>query len=389
MIRILRLGFVTIFWIMVGAGATPGPDDGASHAMDQVEFTVDERRIVGEGRILIEDTEGGVLLETTDGRRYIVNAENILSRKTDDRPFQVDEPEEAAQKVLRELPDGFRIHQTSHYTIISNTTNDYARWCGGVLEQLYRAFNTFWNGKYVDITEPEFPLQVVIFSDRGQYIHATRNELGEAGASVLGFYSMTTNRITTFDAANTLAMTDRRGRLNVRQIASMPGMSENVRNLVHEATHQLAFNRGLMHRFYDTPRWYAEGMACFFEVPDPGSNKGWGSLGEPNPLRIRQFASMIARRSDGTLRLLENDDALLMSDTAIDAYAEAYSIFFYLIKQRSPQLKKYIGRVLARQESGAMEATSAERLEDFESAFGPQQKFQDDLRKYWIRFHQE
>ena len=359
---------------------------GVGCAMDRVEFTVNEKRVVGEGRVLLEDAEGGILLETTDGRRYIVNAENIQTRTTDEREFKVDSSEQVAQKVLDELPDGFRIHQTSHYTIVYNTTTDYAKWCGGVLEQLYRAFTTFWNGKYVEITEPEFPLVVVIFGDRSQYMEASADELGEACEKIVGFYSMTTNRIATFDAANTLAMTDRRGRLSVRKIASMPGMSENVRNLVHEATHQLAFNCGLMHRFYDTPRWYAEGMACFFEVPDPDSTKGWGRLGEPDPLRTRRFVAMIATRRDGTLKLYENDESLLMTNTAPDAYAEACATFFYLVKQRSSQLKKYVERVLARQAEGTMEATERERLSDFEAAFGPQPKFQEEMRKYWIRF---
>ncbi|MDD3468551.1 MAG: DUF1570 domain-containing protein [Thermoguttaceae bacterium] len=354
--------------------------------METLEFRQDERTIQGEGRVLIEDSEGGVLFEMTDGQRYIINAESILSRSKDTRPFKAITPEVVAARVMKELPDGFSLFKTAHYSIVYNTTTDYAKWCGGTLEQLYRAFSNFWKGKEIELTEPEFPLIVVIFSQRGDYVKASRAELGDAVTDVLGFYSMNTNRITTFDSADTQAYANERGRINMRQVNEMPGMSENVRNLVHEATHQLSFNTGMLHRFYAVPRWFAEGMSCYFEVPDPGSSKGWGKLGEPNPIRTQRFANMIHRRTDGTLELIEKEEAMLMTDTALDSYAEAYSMFFYMVKQKPRDLKKYVTLLAAKQSEGTMEQTSAERLNDFESAFGAKDSFYDSMRKYWIRF---
>ena len=345
------------------------------------------RIVRAEGRILLEDEFGGILFETTDGQQYIVEPDQIISRRENDRPFHPDSAEEITKKVLAELPDGFRTLQTPHYTLIYQTPVEHARWCGGILEQLYRTFNTFWSVRSVLLTDPEFPLVVVIFSDRKQYMQKTRDELGEASASIVSFYSMNTNQIMTFDAAGTQAYADRYGRLTTKQIAMIPMADENVRNLVHEATHQLMFNRGLAHRFYDVPRWYAEGMACYFEVPDPTSARGWGRLGEPNPIRTRRFAAMIADGRDGSADVLRSDKAFLMTDTALDAYAEAYSIFFRITKMQSGELKRYAATTAGKRDEASMlaDADPETRLADFEAAFGDIDTFRLATRRYWLR----
>ena len=95
---------------------------------------------------------------------------------------------------------------------------------------------------------------------------------------------------------------------------------------------------------------------------------------------------MIQRRTDGTLELIEKEDAMLMTDTALDSYAEAYSLFFYMVKQKPRELKKYMTLLAAKQSEGTMEQTPAERLSDFETAFGTPTAFYDAMRKYWSRF---
>ena len=41
--------------------------------------------------------------------------------------------------------------------------------------------------------------------------------------------------------------------------------------IVHEATHQIAFNCGMQQRYADIPLWLCEGMAVYFEAPDLAS----------------------------------------------------------------------------------------------------------------------
>ena len=44
------------------------------------------------------------------------------------------------------------------------------------------------------------------------------------------------------------------------------GALKNVRNLAHEATHQLSFNTRLLNRKGDTPAAIVEGLACYGET---------------------------------------------------------------------------------------------------------------------------
>ena len=74
-----------------------------------------------------------------------------------------------------------------------------------------------------------------------------------ARAGVLGFYSPTSNRVTLYDQGA--------GASNRR------AWQQNEATIIHEATHQMAFNTGVHNRFAPTPRWLAEGLGTMFEAP--------------------------------------------------------------------------------------------------------------------------
>jgi hypothetical protein len=75
-----------------------------------------------EGKVLVEAVDGGLLLLAQDGVLWPLQPEDILSRTRDARPFQPLTADEMAQRMLAELPPGFRVHQTAHYTICYNTS---------------------------------------------------------------------------------------------------------------------------------------------------------------------------------------------------------------------------------------------------------------------------
>ena len=66
-------------------------------------------------------------------------------------------------------------------------------------------------------------------------------------------------------------------RLTTAQINAMlsrPEGERTVATVVHEATHQMAFNCGLHTRYADIPVWVSEGIAMYFEtLEDPGLMK--------------------------------------------------------------------------------------------------------------------
>jgi hypothetical protein len=48
---------------------------------------------------------------------------------------------------------------------------------------------------------------------------------------------------------------------------SKANWSENAVTIIHEATHQTAFNVGVHRRFAAEPRWLVEGLATMFKPP--------------------------------------------------------------------------------------------------------------------------
>ncbi len=82
-----------------------------------------------------------------------------------------------AERLLAELPAGFRVHTTPHYVVCYNTSRTYAQWTSSLLERLYKAFTNYWENQGFELREPEFPLPVLVFNDRETYDRFSRDEL--------------------------------------------------------------------------------------------------------------------------------------------------------------------------------------------------------------------
>src|SRR5512134_864023 len=80
------------------------------------------------GKLEVEAEDGGVMLLTADGVLWPLPKEEIVSRKSDDKPFVPLAADALAKKLTAELPDGFKIHQTKNYLICYNTSPAYAQW---------------------------------------------------------------------------------------------------------------------------------------------------------------------------------------------------------------------------------------------------------------------
>ncbi|MCP4194874.1 MAG: DUF1570 domain-containing protein [Planctomycetaceae bacterium] len=324
------------------------------------------------GRILVEAQDGGLLLETQDQIIWVIQPDEIESRQHDEREFQPAKRTELTATLLKELPPGFRIHETAHYSICYNTSKAYAQWCGALYERLYRSFYTFWKSRGLKL-EPAGPLVAVVFRDKAAFRAYGQAELGEASDSIIGFYSLKTNRITSYDLTGIEALrapTDRSGSLSqISRMLTRPAAERTVATVIHEATHQLAFNSGLQTRFADNPLWLSEGLAIYFESPDLKSRKGWRRIGAVNHFRLGQMRSYLQRRPQGSLAsLLTDDQRFRDARQADDAYAEAWSLCYHLIRSRPDQFKDYLEKISAKQPLGV--DPPQVRLSEFESAFG-------------------
>lgn len=325
------------------------------------------------GQILVEAADGGLLLEAPDQELHLLEPQRITARSTDDAPFALLDSDQLAAQLLEELPDDFQIHQSKNYVIAYNTTRTYAKWCSSLLERLNKGFLGYWRKLDAEIAQPKQPLVVLVFSDKASYARYARKELGPAVNSVIGYYSITSNRVLMYDLTGEQAASRRQGnRGSIHDITatlSTPAAAPLVATIIHEATHQIAYNCGLQTRLADNPRWLSEGLALYFETPDLSNSRGWGGLGKVNRPRWNQFRLDYQQGRTITLEKLLTEDKLLAEpQTAQSAYAAAWAWNYYLIRNRPEEYVAYL-RTLAEKPQLIWDEPKG-RLTDFQAAFG-------------------
>ena len=362
----------------------------SARALDRVVFRqgkdAPEQRLFG--KLLIKAADGGLLLQTTDGRLWPIQPEEIIEHQETPDAFKALTPAELAKQLVAELP-GCEVHTTAHYLICHNTSKAYAQWVGALYERLYAGFNNFWTRKGIKLRESETPLVVCVFADQTSYATYTRPELGEGTKSIIAYYSLKSNRVAMYDLTGVEALRqpgDHRG--SVQQINAMlakPEAESMVATIIHEATHQIAFNCGLHARFADIPLWVSEGMAVYFETPDLNSASGWSTIGKVNPLRLPTFREYLGGRGESSLESLLADDRRFRDPAqALNAYAEAWALNYYLLKQHGDAYVAYL-KTLSQKGPMVVDDPTA-RLKEFKAAFGPDlKKFDGEFVKQMVK----
>jgi hypothetical protein len=336
-------------------------------ALEHVTYEHDGSETRVSGRLEVEAKDGGLLLLSADGELHAIQPDEIIRRTHDDEPFQPLPAEELGRKLLKKLPDGFKARSTAHYLICYNTSDAYAEWCGALFERLYRARKGF------KLHEPEFPLVAIVFADRAAYAKYAEAELGPGAASIVGYYHMQTNRVTMYDLTGMESLRapgkSRGSAAQINQMLAQPAAEASVATIIHEATHQIAFNSGLQKRFADIPLWVSEGLAVYFETPDLQSAKGWRNIGAVNRPRLDRFREYLTSRNGNSLQTLSMDDQRFRDTRqALDAYAEAWALNYYLLRQKP---REYVAYLKSLSEKPAMVYDGPEtRLAEFQAAFG-------------------
>lgn len=352
--------------------------------VEEVEFLHRGRRMKETGRIVSEPQDGGLLLQSPDGMLWSIESRDLLSRQLLDQPFTPLTASELGERLVSQMPPGFRIYTTPHYVICYNTSREYAQWTSSLLERLYKAFTNYWQGKGLEVREPEFPLPVLVFADRSSYDAAAREDLPGGTGNIVGFYSLRSNRTNMFDLTGAEAVrgggAHRGSQREISQMLSQPAAVPLVATVVHEATHQIAFNCGLQTRYADIPLWLCEGMAVYFEAPDLSSTRGWRGIGKVNYPRLETFRRNLPHWNDRSLVGLVSDGRRFRDPrTAPDAYADAWALNYYLIKYRPDAYAAYL-KMLAKKRP-LVEDDSKTRLAEFREHFGDPRTLEQDFLK--------
>jgi len=327
-----------------------------------IEVQIDGRRV--SGRVAAADERDFWLLER-DGRLSTFRMDAVNDFEELHPHFRADSVIELRDKLHQEFGRDFDYKTTAHYIVVAS--NGSAERYASLFEQIYRQFHTYFVARDFRINEPEFPLVAVVLPDRNQFNLYCRAEGATPQAGVVGFYLLKSNHVVLYDRAAS-------GQSSVGDVDHV---------IVHEATHQIAFNTGVHSRIGQSPQWVVEGLAMLFEAEGirvrPSERRPEDRI---NPERLdwfRRYSSQ--RRQAKSLAAFLRDDSLFRR-SALDAYSEAWALIFYLMETHPVELARYLKVIAARDPLTAYEANS--RLEDFCQAFGKDLEF---IENGMLRFH--
>jgi hypothetical protein len=293
-----------------------------------------------------------VFLLARDGRLWDFAPKQTERFRKTSSSFSSYSAAEIRAGLERELGGRLVITGTGHYLVAHPPGKE--AWAQR-FEDLYRSCVHYFTLRGLHVKEPEFPLVAIVWGRRDDFIHYAAAQGTSVQPEVLGFYSPKSNRVTLYDQGA--------GNSNSRV------WQQNEATIIHEATHQVAFNTGIHNRFTSTPKWLVEGLGTLFEAPGV-----WNWLNHPdqreriNRTRFAQFRQWRAhgRKTGAFVNLISSDKQFEANPSA--AYAEAWAWVFFLTETYPQKFAEYVQRIASR--PNFSDYPSARRLSDFTSIFG-------------------
>jgi hypothetical protein len=326
----------------------------AFHAATAAEFML-RARVDGqmiEGQPLAWSAKQMLLLGR-DGRLHDFNPKLALEAQKTAPRFVGYSPSDMKAALYDEFrKQGFDISTTQHYLVV-HPEGERDQWADR-FEQLYRRFEHYFRVRGFTLQEPPYPLVAIVFRNEAEYFEHAIASGSPMTPGTLGHYDPISNRIFLFDVT-----ADGRG----------GDWSRNAATIIHEATHQTAYNVGVHKRFTAPPRWLVEGLATMFEARGVWNRQYDRSQADRiNRGRLRDFHNYAAkRRRPEMLSELITSDQLFRSDPE-GAYAEAWALSFYLCETQPRLYAAYLAKTAERPLFS--DYSAADRMADFQSVFG-------------------
>ncbi|WP_197526130.1 DUF1570 domain-containing protein [Botrimarina colliarenosi] len=311
-----------------------------------------------EGRPLAW-TDATMTLLSRDGQLHEFPPSQAKSARRTAPHFRGYAVEEMRQRLYKEFGSRFDYASTGHY-LVAHPRGERGVWADR-FEALYRSFVRYFRVRNFSLEDPPYPLVAVVFGNRSEYERYVSGSSSGAPTGALGHYEPRTNRVYLYDQS-TAGGDDR--------------WDETAATVVHEATHQTAYNVGVHTRFAAGPRWVSEGLATMFEargIHDAQSYDRGDS--RVNRGRLLDFQSDVLPSQP-----LGSIETFIASDQSFQrlpilAYAEAWALTFFLSETRPLEYAEYLtvtaGRPLF------SEYPAAERVADFRRVFGSDLKLLD------------
>ena len=241
------------FFLVLLVGTSCG-EDAAGAERNLVKVKQGDR--VVEGAPLVWSTDYAALLRG-DGFLFTFDPRDVSVEKTT-RRFEAATTMSMRRALEREFGSEFEVTAAGPYLVVH--PRGQGRIWASRFDELYRGFQRYFGVRGFSLEKPEFPLVAVVLRNREEYLRYLQRYAPGTPTSTLGFYSPATNRVLLYDASG--------------------GSSDwhvNAETIIHEATHQTAFNSGLHNRFGPTPRWLAEGLGMLFEARGVWTGRAGGA----------------------------------------------------------------------------------------------------------------
>lgn len=270
-------------------------------------------------------------------------------------------------RIVEEFGTKFDVHTTPHFVIVTPIGKNSA-WAER-FEEMYRSFWTYFQVRGFQLTEPEFPMVATIWDSQQSFQRNAEREDVKINDAILGYYLSGSNRVSMFD--------DNRG------AGSSHEWQQNMTTIVHEASHQVAFNTGIHSRWSPPPRWVAEGLGTMFEARGVYDSRSYPALNDRiNIGRLKEYRDYRkARRSEDAIVELLTSDRFFTNDQS-GAYAEAWALTFFLVESYPREYSNYLK--LTGQRQPFSDYSAKQRLLDFVSVFGKDFKMIDSRMQRFI-----
>jgi len=352
------VGLLVAAWV---ASSLQAAETGLKSFPGMLKLTVDDEVI--EGRPIAWSV-ARVHLLGRDGRLWEFSPRDARDwqQAPHFKPYTVSQ---IRAELLRELGREYAVTGSSHY-MVAHAAGQRDRWAER-FEELYRTFVHYFRVRGFTLKKPEFPLIGVVCRDRAHFARYSAAQGSPAPPGVLGYYSLTSNRIMLYD-------------IDPRE--GFGNWHETAKTIIHEATHQAAFNTGIHSRYTPPPLWVAEGLATLFEAPGVCDPRNHTSREDRiNQGRLDDFRrAVLPRHEPKLIKSLVASDGLFGSNSTA-AYAESWALTFFLVETRPRKYAAYVTRTADRPPFSNY--SSKERVADFEAVFGDNWEL---LESHFLRF---
>lgn len=342
----IRISPPTLVWVLAWLFALATP----SMLPAQTAFKL---QIFGrwvEGTPLVA-TEKQVFLLARDGQMWEFAPSDAQSFSKSSASFYAYSQAELRGQLMREFGNKFEVSGNGHYLVV-HPAGQKDLWAPR-FEELYRSFVLYFNTRAFRPSEPQFPMVAIVYPRQADFQRAAIADGSTNVQNMLGYYSPKTNRIALYDAT-----------------AGGNGLdwSTNADTIIHEATHQMAFNAGMHNRFGQSPAWVCEGLATMFEARGVWNGRMHHNLADRvNRIQLAAFRRNLSRRPPNAIAQTVSSDRAFDKDTEA-AYAEAWALSFFLSEQEPRKYVQYLMKTAAVKDFTAYPAP--QRLKDFTEVFG-------------------